>query len=85
MHFTRKFHFNIFLNWNFALLFITEETSDVFSSIEVSSLPIDITDDFITDFFENSRRSGGGEVEDVSYDEKTNTAIITFKDPAGYF
>lgn len=66
-------------------MLITEETSDVNSSIEVSLLPPNITEDFITDFFENSRRSGGGDVEDVAYDEKTNTAIITFKDPAGYF
>lgn len=66
-------------------MFITEETSDVISSIEVSSLPPNVTEDFITNFFENSKRSGGGEVEDVSYDEKTNTVIITFQDPAGYF
>nr|XP_034317327.1 protein mono-ADP-ribosyltransferase PARP14 isoform X2 [Crassostrea gigas] len=59
-----------------------EETSDVISSIEVSSLPPNVTEDFITNFFENSKRSGGGEVEDVSYDEKTNTVIITFQDPA---
>lgn len=66
-------------------MLITEETSDVNSSIEVSLLPPNITEDFITDFFENSKRSGGGDVEDVAYDEKNNTAIITFQDPAGYF
>lgn len=64
---------------------ITEQTSDVPSSIKVSWLPQDVTEHFITDFFENSRRSGGGDVENVCYDEKTNTAIITFQDPDGYF
>lgn len=66
-------------------MLITDEMSDVTSSIEVFLLPPNVSEDFITDFFENSKRSGGGDVEDVSYDEKTNTAIITFQDPAGYF
>lgn len=66
-------------------MLITDKTSDVTSCIKVSWLPPDIAEEFITDFFENSKRSGGGDVEDVAYDEKTNTAIITFQDPAGYF
>lgn len=66
-------------------MLITEQTYDVNSSIKVSWLPQDITEDFMTDFFENSKRSGGGDVENVCYDEKTNTAIVTFQDPAGYF
>lgn len=66
-------------------MLITDKTSDVTNSIEVSLLPPDVSEDFITDFFENSKRSGGGDVEDVAYDENTNTAIIKFQDPAGYF
>lgn len=66
-------------------MLITDKTSDVTSCIKVSWLPPDIAEEFITDFFENSKRSGGGDVQDVAYDEKNNTAIITFQDPAGYF
>lgn len=61
------------------------ETSDVTCSIRVSSLPPNISEELINDFFENTKRSGGGDVENVSYDETKKTAIITFQDPKGYF
>lgn len=63
----------------------TEQTSDVTCCIKVSSLPPKSNKEIITDFFENSKRTGGGDVEIVSYNKRTNTAIITFEDPAGYF
>lgn len=66
-------------------MFIAEERSEVNRMIRVSSLPPNITEELICDFFENVKRSGGGDVEDVSYDEANNTAIITFQDPSGYF
>lgn len=67
------------------MLITDNKTSDVTSCIKVSWLPPDIAEEFITDFFENSKRTGGGDVEIVSYNKRTNTAIITFEDPAGYF
>ncbi|XP_061194415.1 protein mono-ADP-ribosyltransferase PARP14-like isoform X2 [Saccostrea echinata] len=51
-------------------------------SIQVSRLPRDITEEFISDFFENEKRSGGGYVANVDYDEKKNTAIVKFEDPS---
>lgn len=59
-------------------MFIIEEIFDVISSIEVFSLLLNVIEDFIIDFFENFKRSGGGEVEDVFYDEKINIVIIIF-------
>lgn len=64
---------------------IIAETPDVTCSIRVSSLPPNISDELINDFFENTKRSGGGDVECVAYDETKKTAIITFQDPSGYF
>ena len=51
--------------------------------IKVTKLPIDTTEDNLTFYFENTRRSGGGEVENVTFDPDTQTAIITFKDDDG--
>lgn len=66
-------------------MLIAGETSDVTCSIQVSSLPSNISEELIADFFENSKRSGGGDVEYVAYDETNKTAIITFQNPTGYF
>lgn len=59
-----------------------QETSDVTCSIKVSSLPPNISEELINDFFENTKRSGGGDVECVAYDETKKIAIITFQDPS---
>uniref|UniRef100_A0A8B8E892 Poly [ADP-ribose] polymerase n=1 Tax=Crassostrea virginica TaxID=6565 RepID=A0A8B8E892_CRAVI len=49
-------------------------------SIKVSLLPdISVNEDFITDFFEN-QKNGGGDVAEVDYDQRKNTAIVTFED-----
>lgn len=47
-------------------------------------MPPNISEELINDFFENSGRSGGGDVKSVAYDEANNTAIITFQDPDGH-
>ncbi|XP_062593153.1 protein mono-ADP-ribosyltransferase PARP14-like, partial [Saccostrea cucullata] len=60
---------------------VQETTPPVCDSIKVLKLPRDITDEFISDFFENEKRSSGGYVAKVDYDKKNNTAIITFEDP----
>ncbi|CAC5424291.1 Protein mono-ADP-ribosyltransferase PARP15 [Mytilus coruscus] len=48
--------------------------------LKVTKLPSDTTEDGLQFFFENTRKFGGGDVEDVEYDEDTKTAIITFEE-----
>ena len=49
----------------------------------MSSLPTaSVNEEFITDFFEN-KKNGGGDVVNVSYNQRNNTAIVTFEDFAG--
>lgn len=59
-------------------MFIIDKIFDVISCIKVFWLLLDIVEEFIIDFFENFKRSGGGDVEDVVYDEKINIVIIIF-------
>ena len=51
--------------------------------LKVTKLPTGTTTDSLTFFFENTRKSGGGDVTDVEYDEDTATAIITFEEDEG--
>ncbi|XP_076078270.1 protein mono-ADP-ribosyltransferase PARP14-like isoform X1 [Mytilus galloprovincialis] len=46
--------------------------------LKVTKLPSKTTEDGLRFFFENTRKSGGGDVDDVEYDEDTASAIITF-------
>jgi len=46
--------------------------------IEVQGLAATTTKDSISMFFENTRRSGGGEVEYVDYTPKQGIAVVTF-------
>ena len=49
------------------------------TSIEVYGLdPLTTTNETIEMFFENERRSGGGEVDKVHFDHDTNVAYVTF-------
>ncbi|CAG2200843.1 LPCAT3 [Mytilus edulis] len=48
--------------------------------LRVTKLPPTTTQDSLLYFFENTRKYGGGDVEDVEYDEDTASAIITFKE-----
>ena len=51
-------------------------------TIEVRGIPSDASEDIVRMFFENRKRSGGGEVKNVSLDKK-GTAVITFYDAEG--
>lgn len=77
------------LRLNFSVLFFivsaAESKSADYDSIRVSCLPRGVSEEFITDFFENEKRSGGGDVSDVKYDEQNSTAIVTFEDSDGKF
>ena len=46
--------------------------------IEVHGLAATSTKDSIWMFFENTRRTGGGEVEHVDYTPEKGTAVVTF-------
>lgn len=52
-------------------------------SILVSSLSAQITKDTIMLYFENVRRSGGGDVKDVVLHKDTNSAVVYFEDGRG--
>ena len=47
-------------------------------TIEVTGLSATTTTDSITMFFENTRRTGGGEVEHVDFTPDQGKAVVTF-------
>ncbi|KAI0207588.1 hypothetical protein LSAT2_007768 [Lamellibrachia satsuma] len=49
-------------------------------SIEVSGIGRGTTVEHLRLLFENQRRHGGGEIDEVEYDDEESTAIITFTD-----
>lgn len=53
--------------------------------LKVTKLPSDTTEDGLRFFFESTRKFGGGDVQDVEYDEDTRTAIVTFEEDEGKF
>ena len=52
-------------------------------TIEVTGFPGSTTKDSILNYFENKRRSGGGEVETVDLRLEAGVAFVTFKDIGG--
>ena len=54
-------------------------------SVEVKGLGADTNEDTIQLYFENTRRSGGGPVEEFKYKQGSGVAIITFKEAEGEF
>ena len=51
--------------------------------IEVSGFKSDVNEEMLTMYFENTRRSGGGDILAIRMNARTNKAIITFEDPSG--
>ena len=47
-------------------------------TIEVTGLASTTTKDSIINYFENTRRSGGGEIEDVEFTPEKGYAAVTF-------
>lgn len=66
-----------------------DEISDDDSIIETSSvilvrrIPEKMSEDTVKYFFENTRRSGGGNIAEIDFDETLRTALITFEDSQG--
>ena len=54
-------------------------------TIQITGLTAQSTEDSIRNYFENERRSGGGEVEAVTFRPEENMALVTFKDVEGEF
>ena len=52
-------------------------------TIQVAGLSASTTKDSILNYFENERRSGGGEVENVDLELEAGVAFVTFKDSGG--
>ena len=67
---------------SFELLDNAENTS---KTIQITGLTAQSTEDSIRNYFENERRSGGGEVEAVTFLLEENVALVTFKDVEGEF
>ena len=63
----------------------SEEEHEEAGAILVTNLPPNVTDQQIELFFENSKKSGGREVQKVEYDKEARSAIVTFKDAEGLF
>ena len=52
-------------------------------TIQVAGLPANTNEEWIWLYFENKRRSGGGEVENVDFRRDAGVAFVTFKDADG--
>lgn len=60
-----------------------DESEQSIKMIKVSNIPTGFSEDSIEFFFENKRKSGGGDIVDLDYDEDSHTAIITFEEEGG--
>ena len=68
------------LHVSLELLNNAENTS---KTIQITGLTAQSTEDSIRNYFENERRSGGGEVEAVTFRPEDSMALVTFKDIGG--
>lgn len=76
--------FNILCFFHYILFDIyLEPKKTTTNMLKVTKLPSKTTEDGLRFFFENTRKSGGGDVDDVEYDEDTASAIITFIEDEG--
>jgi len=52
-------------------------------AIELTDLAPDMTQEILSMFFQNQKRSGGDQIEDVFYCADEHRAVITFLTPGG--
>ena len=62
---------------------VSDEDKDVEKTIKITGLAAKTTKDSILNYFENKRRSEGGEVENVDFRSDTGVAFVTFVDVNG--
>ena len=55
-----------------------QEDKEESRTIELNGLAPTTTEDSIRNFFENTRRSGGGDIDSVEFNPKEGFAVITF-------
>jgi len=53
------------------------------ATIQVSNIPDSFKQDTLSMLFENTKRSGGGNIEKIDFAPDTGRALITFQDSAG--
>ena len=68
---------------NGATLDVSIEMSDNCKTIMVTGLSSITTKDSLWNYFENTRRSGGGYVESVEIQRDNGLAFVTFEDASG--
>lgn len=61
----------------------SEEKEEGGGAIKVTEIPQETTKEELFLFFENAKKSGGGDVEKVEYDTFVQTAVIWFKEDDG--
>ena len=61
----------------------SEEEHEEAGAIKVTKLPPGTSEEAITLFFENRKKSGGGDVEKVEYDEANHSAVVWFTEAEG--
>lgn len=62
---------------------VRDNAEDISKTIQITGLATTTTKDSILNYFENERRSGGGDVETVDFRRKAGVAFVTFKDVDG--
>ena len=64
---------------------LSDDLVDQECGVVVYGISNEHTEDLLRCYFENQKRSGGGDVEDVYFDEYNNSAMITFSDQQGMY
>ena len=62
-----------------------DRNKDVEKTIKITGLAPKTTKDSIWNYFENKRRSGGGEVESLDFQSDTGVAFVTFVNVDGKY
>ena len=65
-----------------ALESLPQDLCNQVCAIKVSGLEASMTHDLIECYFENERRSGGSDIEEIWYDDTKETVVITYKSPS---
>lgn len=59
-----------------------DESNDA-NVVEIRNIPKSMDKSKLHLFFENKKRSGGGDIAELKFDEARCTAVVTFSDPDG--
>jgi len=53
------------------------------TTVEVSGIPVATSEEYLKMYFESEKRSGGGELVHLQYNQTEGMATVTFKDHTG--